>query len=350
MHLRLGYESIESLPEGSNEVRRYFDPHLQCERVGKRIDLTMVDAATLPEASTLQSISHPNIVPIVTAADVGGFDPTMKVIEIVTPFYPRGSITDALLRGERFPGHDAVTIVRSALLGLRELHVSHGICHRDIKSGNVLLTDPPAHALIADIGVAGKLGDSGTVPTVGNATLYSPPEFHGGVLTTSSDLYSMGLILRELLGGAFPYDAYSRQDVYQALDQGRNPLSAKDRELPIWAPKSVRAVYAKATHAQPSRRYQTAKDMSTALSKVKIADWKQVSDSVWEATYPQAKSKGVRVSAEVSPDGYSMSIKRGSGEKWRRIPNLPDETVPDLVSAAAQAVFSTANAFAVSSS
>lgn len=348
MHLRLGYESIESLPQGSNEVRRYFDPHLKCERVGKRIDLSMVDSATLPEASTLQSISHPNIVPIVTAADVSGYDPTMKVIEIVTPFYPRGSITDALLRGEKFAGYQAVTTVRSALLGLRELHISHGICHRDIKSGNILLTDAPIHALVADIGVAGKLNEAGTVPTVGNATLYSPPEFRSGVLTPSSDLYSMGLILRELLGGAFPYAAYSRHDVYESLDQGENPLSAKDRELPIWAPKSVRAVYAKATHTIPSRRYQTAKDMSAALSKVRIADWRQVSENVWEASHPQASSKRVRVTAETHADGYSMSIKKGSGEKWRRIPNIPDETVPAIDSSAARAVFTTANAFAVS--
>lgn len=219
-NLRLGFESIESFPHGSNPVRKYLDPHLGVERVGKRIDLSMVDPATLPEASTLQSIQHQNIVPIITAADVSGYDPSMKVIEIVTPYYPRGSITDALLRGESFAGFDAIAILRSALLGLRELHVHHRICHRDIKGGNIFLTEPPVRALIADLGVAGKLRDDGTVPTVGNATLYSPPEFHSGLLTPAGDLYSMGLILRELLGGAFPYADYTKNDVHEALARG----------------------------------------------------------------------------------------------------------------------------------
>lgn len=348
--LHLGFESIESFAQGSNPVRKYLDPHLGVERVGKRIDLTMVDPGTLPEASTLQSIQHQNIVPIITAADVSGYDPSMKVIEIVTPYYPRGSITDALLRGERFAGFDAIAILRSALLGLRELHVHHRICHRDIKAGNILLTDPPVRALIADLGVAGKLTDDGTVPTVGNATLYSPPEFRTEFLTPASDLYSMGLILRELLGGAFPYNDYTKNDVNVALARGDNPLTPLDKTLPIWTPKSVRAVYSKATHQNPSRRYKSAKEMSDALSSVHIASWKELAGLDWEASGPSGSSHRARVTAEKDKGKYRVSLKYSSRDKWRRFQHVPDVTVDSLDRAAAQSLFTAANIYVMASS
>lgn len=345
--LRLGFESIESLPGGSNEVRKYRDPYLLCERVGKRVDLTMVDSKTLPEASTLQSISHANIVPIVTAAEVAGYDPSMKVIEIVTPFYPRGSITDALLRGHQFGGQEAITIIRSALLGLRELHVRHAICHRDVKSGNIFLTDPPIHAVIADIGVAGKLDGAGTVATANNPTLYSPPEFRTGVLTPASDLYSMGLIFRELLGGAFPYAEYSRQDVYDSLENGLNPLTEKDKQLPVWAPKAARVFYSKALSSNLSRRFRSAKDMSAALSKVKIADWRQESFGIWDVWRPQATIPYLRVEAQESDGVYRMSVKKAYANKWRRVRGVPDQEVPSLTSFEAQNFFTVANSLVV---
>lgn len=163
-YLRLPYESINSLLQGSNEVRIYHDEILDCDRVGKQFDLSMVEATVLPEASTLQSISHPNVLEVVSAARVEGYgDPLMEVIEVITPYYPRGSITDALLRGERFSGAEVLSIMGNALRGVRELHTRHRILHRDLKSGNILLTGAPIFALIADLGVAGRMDEDGLV-------------------------------------------------------------------------------------------------------------------------------------------------------------------------------------------
>lgn len=348
--LRLPYEALLSIPEGINEVRKYRDNNLDCELVGKRIDISMVDPSTLPEASTLQSIKHPNVVTVRSAADVEGYvsDPSMKVIEIITDFYPRGSITDAQLRGESFSGSEAVSIIRSALNGLRELHVRHRICHRDIKGGNILLTEPPVNALVADLGVAGKFDARGTVCAVNNPTLYSPPELlTSGVLTASSDLYSMGLVFRELLGGMFPYVEYSRSEIIQSLERGEIPVLPDHRSLPIWAPKAARRVYAKATQIDPNKRYQTAKEMDAAFARVRIAAWRQISEFAWEARRLRNDEHCVRVEAQGEDGGYRMSIKSDRTGRFRRYQGVPDESILALTDPAVQRVFDTANGLAL---
>lgn len=349
--LRLPYEALASIPEGINEVRKYRDNILDCELVGKRIDVSMVDPSTLPEARTLQSIKHANVVKIRSAADVDGYvsDPTMKVIEIITDFYPRGSITDAQLRGEHFAGYEAVAIIRSALSGLRELHVKHKICHRDIKGGNILLTDPPINALVADLGVAGKFNSNGTVCAVNNPTLYSPPELLTvGLLSASSDLFSMGLVFRELLGGMFPYSNYTRAEVIQSLQRGDIAVSKEDRELPVWAPKDARKVYAKAIHADPKKRYQSARDMDAAFAKVRIASWSRASEYAWEARRLTSNKHCVRVEAQPERQGYRMSIKSDHTGRLRRYQGIRDEVVDSLTGSVAQGVFDTANTLALS--
>lgn len=349
--MRLPYEALASIPEGINEVRKYYDQNLDCELVGKRIDISMVDPNTLPEASTLQSIKHPNVVKIRSAADVDGYvnDPTMKVIEIITDFYPKGSITDAQLRGEKFAGYEAVAIVRSALSGLRELHIQHKICHRDIKGGNILLTDPPINALVADLGVAGKFDSNGFVCAVNNPTLYSPPELlMTGLLSASSDLFSMGLVFRELLGGHFPYENYSRASVEESLQQGDIAVSKEDRELPVWAPRNVRKFYAKAIHSDPKKRFQSAREMDAALAKVRIASWRQTDSNAWEARRLSSQKHCVRVEMKPEKKGYRMSIKSDHTGRFRRYPGIPDEVVDGLASSDAQGVFDAANHLAVS--
>ena len=130
--LRLDFECLQSIRGGINEVRLWWDDLLGCERVGKRIDLSNLDHV-LPEPSTLQMIDHRNVVPVVAAAYVDGFPAAFRVVELITPYFPRGSVTDALLRGEKFLPSQAVAIVQAALRGLSELHEVYGIAHRDIK-------------------------------------------------------------------------------------------------------------------------------------------------------------------------------------------------------------------------
>ncbi|MGC0368199.1 serine/threonine protein kinase [Microbacterium sp. SLBN-111] len=291
----------------------------------------MVEASVLPEASTLQAIDHSNVVKVVSAARVDGYDPTMDVIEIHTPYYPRGSIADALMRGEGFPGQSSLNIVQAALRGLRELHMTHLVLHRDIKSGNVLLDDAPVHGLIADIGVAGRMDDAGCAPAVNNPTLYSPPEWRGGVLGVSADLYSLALVLRELVGGRFDYGAYSRGDVLARLERGMRALPDSALSLPVWAPLRLRRIYGKAIALDPRKRHGSARELAEDLAKLTLSIWVEAEPNRWTVRgSSRSGSRLYAVTANTRPDGVMLSMTRQSGSQWRRVAGYPDKLVPAL--------------------
>lgn len=317
--LRLKFECLETLPAGSSPVRVWWDDNLKCERVGKRIDLSSLDDV-LPEPATLQSIRHDNVVPVIAAPAVEGIPPPMRVIEIVTPYYPRGSLTDAFLRGERFVPTEAVQIVQAALRGLGHLHEVQGILHRDVKSPNILLTDDEFVAKVADLGCAGRLDENGCAPALAIPTLYSPPELVGnGVLTRASDLYPMGLVLLELLRGGFDYEAYPKTDVARRLMRGVSPLTMVERRHPIWVSSSLRRILNKALNSIPAQRYQATSEMDNALSKARVIDWVETDSRRWEAPFRHHRGRRIRVDATSRrKGGFRMSTRVDRGNGWRR--------------------------------
>lgn len=347
--LSLDFECLRSIPEGINEVRVWHDNLLDCDRVGKRIDTSGASTGdVLPEPATLQSIQHRNVVPILAAALVDGYQPPLRVVEIVTPYYPRGSITDALLRGERFVASEAVAIVQAALRGLGELHEVHGICHRDIKSGNILLPDDLTVAKVADLGLAGAFSAGGTVPALNNPTLYSPPEIAStGVLSRPSDIYPVGLILRELLGGAFPYVDYTTASIVQRLAHGRCPLTRLDLELPVWTSRSLRRIVGKALKKNPAERYQSAAEMDGALARATVLDWTQVHEMRWEAPFLY-QNRRVAVTADYRPSRGDYKVSTLTRKtSWRRATG--DVYLADLVGVDARKVFDHASDIATAS-
>ncbi|HET6759347.1 MAG TPA: protein kinase [Propionibacteriaceae bacterium] len=343
--LSLPFECLRSIPEGINEVRLWYDPILDCQRVGKRIELSQIDGDdALPEAATLQLIRHDNVVPVLAAAVVGGYPTPMRVVEIITPYFERGSITDAQLRGERFTASEAVGIAQAVLRGLAQIHEVHGIGHRDMKSGNVLLC-PDHRAKVADLGLAGRFDENGEVIALNNPTLYSPPEFATTKrLTRASDIYAVGLVLRELLGGPFPYADYPTSLVVERITAGRSPLKSAEVALPIWASRSMRRVYAKATNRDPRQRFQTAQAMDEALARITAIDWEQVDTYRWEAPFLH-KPRRVGVDArQMKSGGYRLSVLAQAGRRWRR--TADDVDVPDLVGTPARKVFDQASTIA----
>jgi len=328
------------MPGGINEVRLWWDPLLDCYRVGKRIDTSGIERdEVLPEAATLQRIDHPNVLKIVAAARVGGYPQPLDVIELVTPYLPRGSITDALLRGETFTATQAVGIIQASLRGLAELHEVHGVAHRDVKSGNILLTEDPSVAKVADLGLAGQFDAQGEVPALNNPTLYSPPELVlTGVLTRASDLYPLALILRELLGGHFPYANYTTSTIQDQLLRGKAPVKASDRALPVWTSRSVRRIINKASQASPALRYASAREMDAALAGATVADWSEIDEGRWEAPFVHRAGWSIRLEAVRRRKGVlSIQTRVNRGRGWRRA--VPDQEVGRLDSREARRLF-----------
>ncbi|MCP3759100.1 hypothetical protein [Streptomyces sp. TBY4] len=101
--LVLDYECLYSMPTGVHEVHVWWDSTLNNWLVGKRVDISeFQDVGGLIEPGLMEMIKHPNIVDVRAVASVLGYPQPMHVVEILMPFFERGSITDALERGETF--------------------------------------------------------------------------------------------------------------------------------------------------------------------------------------------------------------------------------------------------------
>lgn len=324
--LTLDFECLHTMPTALREVRIYYDELTDCLLVGKRLDLSEVeDSADVLEPQIMRSINHVNVVPVHNAARVAGYPQPMQVVEIVMPYYERGSITDALLRGERFAPTTAMAITQAALRGLSEMHERHNVLHRDIKAPNLLLTEDSTLVKVADLGLAGRMDAHGSTPMVNAPMLYSPPELIAeGRLTRASDLYSLGLVVYELLSGPFPYASYSRTDVLDRLMDGKAPLLEKDKVLPPWAPKRLRRVLKKATSVHPVLRFQTARQMADALAKVVLVDWVQTDDLRWEAPFLHKAGKRVAVEGQKRRDGSIRLTAKTHTRAWRRLMDAVD--------------------------
>ncbi|MFF3400363.1 serine/threonine-protein kinase [Streptomyces sp. NPDC002659] len=345
--LILDYESLHSMPIGVHDVHVWWDPNLQNWLVGKRVELTeFQDDEDLIEPQLMERIKHNNIVPVRAVATVPGFPQPMRVVEILMPYYEAGSITDALEAGHTFTPTRSLKIIQAALHGLRELHEQHKILHRDIKSPNLFLTGDADLVKIGDLGVAGRMDASGSTPAVQVAHLYAPPEIMiGPQVTPASDLYSLGVVLVELLAGKFDYAAYSRTDVVDALQEGRPPLRAEDRNLPVWACRRLRQLVAKATHPDPAQRFKTARDMSTALAAIKIADWQDTEPNVWQTPHLQRDETWRVTAVPARAGGVELTLWRRKKAPWRRV-GAP-EVVGSLQDGKALSYFEQANKRAV---
>ena len=103
--LTLPYENLRTIHAGGSEVRKYRNELTGQLQVGKRIGTIGLGerAVVVQEATLLQQIRHDNLVPVFDVVQVEGVGtPPMQVLEIIMPFYERGSICDAFFRGERF--------------------------------------------------------------------------------------------------------------------------------------------------------------------------------------------------------------------------------------------------------
>jgi eukaryotic-like serine/threonine-protein kinase len=223
------------------------------------------------------------------------------------------------------------------------------VLHRDVKSPNFFLTSDASRLKVGDLGLAGRMDTFGTTPGVNAPQLYSPPELlTPGRLTRASDLYSMGLVLHELVCGPFPYAEYKTADVVSRLTLGRSPIRKRDLAIPVWVPSALRRVMKKSTAPRPGDRFQTARQMSDALARLRVVDWVQVAEFRWEAPFVHHPSRRVSVVGRRRPrlGTYGMTISTYQSA-WRA--RGPERAVPSLDSAEAVRVFDQATNIAAAS-
>ncbi len=209
------------------------------------------------EASVLTTIQHPNIVGI---HEVGSYQGQ----EYIAMEYLDGpNLKDLLAMGVAFSVQDTVDIGVQALSGLEACH-NAGVIHRDIKPANIVKLASGVVKL-ADFGIARILTDatiSRTGTVVGTPNYMSPEQVRGGEITPGSDLFSLGIVLYEMLTKHKPFDAENITAImYNVVNLAAPPASFYDEEIP----KAIEHVLARAMRKIPSERYQCARDFQRDL-------------------------------------------------------------------------------------
>ena len=266
---------------GMSTVYRAFDPTL--ER-WVAIKLMHRDISEDPdqlerfrrEARAVARLSHPHVV---TVIDFGEDDGTPY---IVLEYVEGETLKERIKRMGRLPVAEAVAYAIEIGRALSCAH-SELLVHRDVKPQNVLI-DMDGRAKVTDFGIARSLEAHGLTATgrvLGTTDYVSPEQALGKEVTEQSDVYSLGIVLFEMLIGEVPFKADSQVAV--AMKHVREPMPDVQRRRPEVS-ASLAAVLEHATSKETANRYATADDVVHDLEEVLAIEIARSGESTGEAT------------------------------------------------------------------
>jgi eukaryotic-like serine/threonine-protein kinase len=210
------------------------------------------------EAQSATSLVHPNIVSIY---DVGEEDDLYYIVME----YVQGMTLKQYIQQRSPVGVDkALDIMKQLTLAISHAHQNH-IVHRDIKPHNILVDDE-GNVKITDFGIAMALSATSITQTnsvLGSVHYLSPEQARGGMATKKSDIYSLGIVMFELLTGRLPFSGES------AVSIALKHLQSETPSLRRWnpdIPQSVENIVLKATAKDPFRRYENLEEMDDDLT------------------------------------------------------------------------------------
>ncbi len=214
------------------------------------------------EAEAAAKMSHENIVKVL---DVGKDD---KMRYIVMEYIDGLTLKEMIRQSGRIPPDQAVPMAIRTLAAVDHAH-KNGIVHRDIKPQNILV-DPQGVVKVADFGIA-RLKTAQTTriddkqnSALGSVHYFSPEQASGEVADEKSDLYSMGIVLYEMLTGEVPFDGDTAVSV--ALKHvSEEPRSM--REINPSIPRALDEVAMRALSKDAAKRYQTAAEFAGDLRR-----------------------------------------------------------------------------------
>src|SRR5574344_500738 len=213
------------------------------------------------EAQSAASLSHPNIVSIY---DVG-HEEENNLYYIVMELIKGKTLKEIINKDGAISWKWAVNIAMQIASALELAHKS-GIVHRDIKPHNIIITEDGV-AKVTDFGIAKAVSNStmtafGT--TIGSVHYFSPEQARGSVTDAKSDLYSLGVVMYEMLTGKVPFDADTPVSVaLKHMQEDPVPPIEVNDEIP----QAVNDIVLKAMQKEPINRYQSATEMLADLGK-----------------------------------------------------------------------------------
>lgn len=213
------------------------------------------------ESKAIALLSHQNIVKIY---DVGFTD---KVQFIVMEYVDGVTLTDYIEQQGLLKWRDAVHFTVQILRALQHAH-DRGIVHRDVKSSNVMLLRDGT-IKVMDFGIARFNRENNKTmsdKTIGSVHYISPEQARGDITDERSDIYSVGVVLYEMLTGKKPFDGDNPMSIVLKHMQS---TAKKPSELNSTIPEGLEQIVMRAMQKEPSQRYQTAGEMIKDLEDFK---------------------------------------------------------------------------------
>ncbi|NLY30001.1 MAG: Stk1 family PASTA domain-containing Ser/Thr kinase [Firmicutes bacterium] len=215
------------------------------------------------EAQSAASLSHPNVVNIYDVGEV-------RNTHYIVMEYVRGINLKELIRREgRLTPERSVDVAVQVAAALGHAH-RNNLVHRDIKPHNILITHEGT-VKVTDFGIARAMSTAALTQTgqvIGSVHYFSPEQARGGVTSEQSDIYSLGIVLYEMLTGTVPFTGET--PIAVALQQLQDPVPSP-REIDPAIPKSLDNVILKALAKDPKDRFRSAEEFIRALQETKLA-------------------------------------------------------------------------------
>src|ERR687898_1135524 len=237
------------------------------------------------EARSAASLSHPHAVPVFAWGETR--DATCY---IVMEYLPGGTLKRRITSKGTLPARTAVAVALQICEALRAAH-EHGVIHRDIKPHNILITDS-GHVQVADFGIAraaetSTISDHGDI--LGTPHYISPEQAMGEPVGPASDLYSLGVVLYEMLTGELPFDAETPLGIAMKHVNGhlRPP-----QDLNPSIPDGINAITLRLLAKNPEERYAGDSELIEDLERFCAGlDPSGATTEVMTRTMPAATSR-----------------------------------------------------------
>lgn len=265
------------------------------------------------EARSAAGLNHPHIVPIYFwgRSEDGTYYMAMEYV-------PSGNLKDHIHSEGTLDPSIAATLCSQVAEALGFAH-ERGVIHRDVKAQNILLTEA-GDAKVADFGIARAAAATTTSQShliLGTAGYMSPEQAKGEPVGPPSDLYSLGIVLYEMLTGKLPYSA---QNPLAVVMKHVNEPPRSSREVKPSVPEALDAVTLRLLAKNPKDRYATARDLVQDLAWVRdglppaAAPSQKAPEKMSTPLLPNPESRTLRTavqpSARPTPVGVLEQVRR----------------------------------------
>lgn len=321
------YELIQRIGDGGMAVVYKAKDHLLGRYVAVKIlrpefirDVQFVESFR-KESQAAAGLQHPNIISVYDVGREG--DIHFIVMELVEG----KSLSEIIEQQAPMDWRQVVQISKQVAQALSVAH-DHHIIHRDIKPHNIMIT-PDGTAKLGDFGIAKAVSDSTLTESdrvMGSVHYFSPEQARGAYVDERSDIYSLGIIMFEMLTGRVPFD-------------GDNPVQVAlmhiNRDVPApstlvsGVPPALDKIVLKATDRFQSNRYKSAKELLSDMSSIEYVSSVMGADAIGAEAPRREDSRKRQQTSQRNQRNQQARQEQAQQERQRRQPDYYDDYEDD---------------------